>query len=949
HHRYWIEPSASSGDPARLGLTSAKHPLLGAAVESAHDGSVLFTGRLSLTTHPWLAEHVVLGTVMVPGTVFVDLASCAGSETGSPLIDELTLHTPLVLPDTDGVRLQVAVAAPDTTGFRKITIHSQPVDAPADASWAQHATGTLTHTHDTDPDPDTPDLTTWPPPGAVPLPVDDFYERLRRTGVDYGPAFQGLRAAWRRGDELFAELAPGPDHERDAERFAVHPALLDAAVQTQQVDADASDGVSVAFSWHGVRLSGAGPTRLRVRSAPVGEGARSVHVADESGRVVAVVASLAVRPISAEQLRAAGGGVHRDALFRLRWNPVRDADADADGGGARLVLLGTRALTGLDIADSVASPEALGAAAAAGEPLPDGAVLRAFEDGPAAGPGRPTGRTAAEVSARLAAWVGDARLGDARLVVVTRRSVAVDGHAAEPDPAQALVWGAVRVAQAAHPDRIVLVDVDDAPASAAVLPTLPLAGNPRLAVRDGRVFVPSLVRVAPSGRRRAGAAGDGAAGRGTVLVTGADRDLAAAVAGHLVAVHGVRRLVLACHGGRSADGTDRVRRLADRLADAGAHVDVASYAAGDRASLAAVLRAIDAAHPLVGVVHAAGPDQDDGPWPPGPGRLDHALETRAGTAWALHELTAGQDLAFFVTFSSAADVPAAAGRGATGVADAFVDALAVHRRARGLPAVSLAWGPTAVAASGGGGEVPAGLVELSASEALDLFDAALRLDAPVPVLARLDLAALRTRPGAALGPVRDLVREPDPRAAARPAGDPDDADAATYVRRLVTLPGEERERELLALVRAQAAAVLGFTGVEEVAPERAFKEVGFDSLTAVELRNRLVRGTGIRLRSTLVFDFPNPVSLTRHMLQQLADALSAATPVLADLDRLHSALPAVLSEDGAGDRIAQRLRALLALCDTTTGQAGPRGDADADDLQAATDDELFSLVDGGFE
>ncbi|MCC3772323.1 polyketide synthase dehydratase domain-containing protein, partial [Streptomyces sp. UNOC14_S4] len=836
---------------------------------------------------------------------------------------ELTLHTPLVLPETDGVRLQVVVGAPDVAGARTIAVHSRPEDAPADEPWTQHAAGTLTEATADAGATVPPDwTTTWPPAGAVPLDVDGFYERLAASGVDYGPAFRGMRAAWRSGDGLFAEIALGTDHERDTAGFAVHPALLDAGVQTLRADVDAdatdSEDVRVAFSWHGVRFfHAAGTVALRARLAPTGDGAVSMSVADEEGRTVAVVESLTVRPISAEQLRAAGG-VRRDSLFRMCWNPVPVPGT----GSGRLVLLGENVPAALDPAGRWPSVEELGAAVAAGEPVPDVAVLRAPDTAQVA-PG-----PRADVLAQAAAWAADPGFGSARLVVVTRRAVSTDGDDQAPDPAQAALWAALRALQAGHPDRIVLADIDSDPAW-DVLPTLPFAEEPRLAVRGGRVLAPRLRRVGPADRQSAGVPDLRSVADGTVLVTGADGPLAAALAGHLIAAHGVRRLTLVPSGGRD---TDAVRQLAHRLTEAGTDVEVLTRTPELRAGSAA-------GHALTGVLHAAEVNHGDRAPSSGPELLEYEE-----AAQALHELIAEHDPAFFVTLSSADDLPGAAGRTGVGAADALTEALTAHRRARGLPVLSLAWGPNAFGGSHGEGELPAGLVELPETETLALFDAALGLaGGPELVLARLDRAALLAHPEAVRGPLRDLAGGADARRSGRGADTQDALGADALARRLATLSEDERERELVTLVRTQAAAVLGLPGTEEVGPERAFKEVGFDSLMAVELRNRLMRGTGVHLRSTLVFDYPNPVSLARHVLERLAEAASAATPMLADLDRLHEALPTALSEDGARDRIAERLRELLALCEA------PDDTLEADDLESATDDELFSLVDQGFE
>ncbi|MFE5526824.1 acyltransferase domain-containing protein [Embleya sp. NPDC056538] len=880
--RYWLDEGARSGDPAGLGLAAVAHPLLGAAIRPAQGAGLLFTGRLSTATHPWLADHVVLGSTIVPGTVFVDLVLWAGAEAECPVVDELTLHTPLVLPEHGGVHVQVTVDGPDAAGARAVAVYSRPEDAPGEEPWTRHAVGVLVADTEAGAALDAA-AEAWPPVGAKPIEVADFYARLMGSGVDYGPAFRGMRAAWRRGDEVFADVALPAGEERDAHRFGVHPALLDAGVQTLRVDPGQldEDDIRVAFSWHGVRLFAAGATRLRVSCVPSGEGAVSLRITDETGRAVAAVEALTVRAISAEQLRRAGGG--RDALYRLAW---RASSVPVPVAAPRVAVVGGWDPPGLG--GSVDRYPGVAELASSERPLPD-LVLLPVGDPDADVPfsERRMREVTAELVGRLEAFLGDERLAPARLVVVTRSAVVVDGDASLGDPTSASVWGVVRAAQAGHPGRIVLVDLDDEPASAAVLAAVASAGGePQFAVRGGRVSVPRLERIPASGGARS------AVGTGTVLIAGADRAVGARVAEHLAEAYGVGRFVLLSVDPSGAGPTEPLARLRE----AGVEVVSAAWDGHDSGGLAALL----AEHRPVGVVDASG---------------------ESDAAWALHELTADVDLAFFVLFSSAASLLGSSTYAATAGVDALHDALAAHRRARGLPGVSLACGTDPLP----------GLP--------DLFDEAMRREDAVLVSASTDLTGpASTSP---LSPSRNGSRT-------IPAETSTEADGEALVRRLAALPEEERERELVGLVRAQAAAVLGHAGIGEIGPERAFKEVGFDSLTAVELRNRLIRGTGVGLRSTLVFDFPTPRILARHLSGRLVEAASPIGALLADLDRFEGELHAVLGEADARDRLAERLRRLLADC-TAPDESAPTTADDVSDVQSATDDELFSLVDQGFE
>ncbi|MGW3297782.1 acyltransferase domain-containing protein, partial [Streptomyces xiamenensis] len=284
HQRYWLETGGAATDMASVGLTPAAHPLLGAAVPLAGGEGVVLSGRLSLRSHPWLADHAVGGTVLLPGTAFVELAVRAGDEAGCGRIDELTLHAPLIIPEQGGVRLQIAVGEPGADGARSLQIHSQPDDAP-DAAWRLHAEGTLLP--DAPPAPAAADFTAWPPPGAEPLDIENLYTGLEQSGYGYGPLFQGLRAAWRLGDEVFAEVGLAGELSGEAAAFGVHPALLDAALHALGVGGLVDDRVArLPFAWRGVALRAEGAALLRVRLAPAGPDAVSLRAADATGAPV---------------------------------------------------------------------------------------------------------------------------------------------------------------------------------------------------------------------------------------------------------------------------------------------------------------------------------------------------------------------------------------------------------------------------------------------------------------------------------------------------------------------------------------------------------------------------------------------------------------------------------------------------------------------------------------
>ena len=926
--RYWLAPTAGAGSAGAVGQVAIDHPLLGAAVALADGEGWLFTGRLSLQTHPWLADHVVFGTVLLPGAAFVELLLHVGRQLGCECVRELVLEAPLVLdarrPGEDAVQIQIAVSEPDDSvpPARTVAIYSrgeraatdrEPADAAAggelvEAPWTRHARGRLEPAGGLAPAGEAASSAAagalagvWPPPGAEEAPIGGLYDELAGAGLEYGPVFQGLQAAWRRGEEVFAQVALAQEQQLEAGSFGVHPALLDAALHAAAVNApgDTGGGPRLPFSWGGVTLHVAGASVLRVRVGPSGDGALSVVVADAAGELVASVDSLALRAAPAEQLGGAAGAP-RDAMFAVEWTPIAAGAENAggvdlvalaeveEGEGAVAEAVWVRVPSGLEALEALPGAEAV----SGGSRAPDGDVV-----GEAHGVAR-------GVLALLQRWLADERFTSSRLVLVTEGAVAV-GAEDVPGLACAPVWGLVRSAQSEHPGRLVLVDVDGQDTSWTALAAAVGSGEPQVAVRGGAMLAARLARVAAEdvagdGVARDGVAGEGVVGDGvagdgvaaggdsaagaaageeadvgTVLLTGGTGGLGALVARHLVQERGARSIVLASRRGLQAPGAVELR---EELEGMGARVVIAACDASDREALERVLGLVPEEHPLGMVVHAAGV-LDDGVIDSLTGeRLDGVLAGKLDAAWHLHELTAEMGVREFVLFSSFASVYGSPGQASYAAANAFLDALAAYRRARGLPGVSVAWGLWDAEAGMGGrlGEAElarlgrSGMVALGVEEGLELLDTARASSHALLAGVPLDMRALSAAIGDGEVPwlLRGLVRG---RRRARVAA------AGSFAARLEGVPEGERGRVVLELVRAQAAAVLGHASLELVPPDRAFRELGFDSLAAVELRNRLDAATGLRLPATLVFDRPNPAALARHLLGLLGGTGTSVT------------------------------------------------------------------------
>ncbi|MEU7564335.1 type I polyketide synthase [Streptomyces eurythermus] len=1040
---YWAETSpAGVGDlaAARFGMTWQEHPFLAGAFRPAGSGEVMLAGRLSLATHAWMTDHAVSGTALLPGTAFVELALQAGSAAGCAVVEELEVRAPLVLPERGGVRLQVRVADADESGRRRLSVHAQPDEPDVsgagglgtdedEAPWTLHAVGVLAPVGvrrpegDSGPAPDAWAGAAWPPAGAVPVEPAALYERFSELGYEYGEVFHGLRSVWCRDGEVFAEVRLPGRVVADAPRHAVHPALLDAALQPWMAGGlfeVPDDSLLLPFVWRGMTVHAPGADTVRVRLARDADGALSCQAVDLSGAPVFSLDALAMRPVERGRLAAAlGASAAAAPLYQVAWRavcarpagpPVRWALIGGDRLQARLPhggeaeAAGFTAYAGLD--DLRRDLDAAGV-------VPE-AVVVAF--GPHRLPDDLPGRSVdAEARAVLRQglalvqeWLADERLADVRLVVLTERAVAAGPDEDVPALASSGLWGLLRSAQSEHPGRFGLLDVDGHDASASAIPVALreiAEGTPQLAVREGTLYAPALVRTQepagdpdspaavrdPDTVRAPGASGTPAApgpaadaprlGDGTVVVTGATGTLGRLFARHLVRRHGVRHLLLLSRSGAAAPGGDEL--MAD-LREQGAEPELVACDAADRDALRSVLAGIPGSRPLTGVVHAAGVLDDGAIEALDPDRIDSVLRSKADAALHLHELTADRRLAAFVLFSGAAGLLGRPGQANYAAANTFVDALAHRRRAHGLPALSLAWGLWGEA-TGMTGHLAerdlrrmrrSGIAPMSDEQGLALFDRALALapDHALLVPMRLDQAAL-ARERAAHGPeaVPELLRTLVPAAAVRRtaaarhgASATEDARASAAVtpgelaERLAALDEPARGRELLQLVRTQVAKVLGYSGPAAVEPGRPFRDAGFDSLMSVELRNQLNAATGLRFPATIVFDHPTPRAVAEHIGTELGLAGGGEDAAAAALSSLETLLTAVADMDADDSRravVRRRLEAALlavgaagAASDATDGPSrsgeDPTGTRAAveERLDSASDDDLFAFI-----
>ncbi|MBW8818464.1 MAG: SDR family NAD(P)-dependent oxidoreductase, partial [Streptomyces sp.] len=702
HQTFWLAPAPARGTG---GLAAHGHPILTSTTTLPDGDSVLYTGTLSPASHPWLADHAIGGTPLLPATAFLEMALRVGADVDLPHLDELALEHPLAV--AEPVRLLVTLGPPDGAR-RPVSVHSRPADDSESetAPWTRHAhgfvSGTAPAAGQREP------AKEWPPAGAEPVDTEHLYPQLADHGYHYGPAFQGLTSAWH--DAARRTVHAGvrlPDLQHaDAGSYLLHPALLDAALHVvalgDLLPLDSEENY-LPFAWTGVTLfpaedSDTPVTEVRVRATVEGTDTLTVTLTDPAGRPLLSVQALAFRRMAVPRRQ-------RRDLFHVEWIET-PAPMPTDLRSTTILRLDELAAQ-TSAADVPARAHAL-----------TGSVLTSVQG-----------------------WLAEERPEAERLVVVSREAVATGSAEDVSDLAQAAVWGLIRSAQSENPDRLVLVDTD-AGATDTDLAAALGTGEPQIAVRGGRLFVPRLAHAVTG----ADAAGPGLDANGTVLITGATGALGRLFARHLVSHYGARHLLLASRRGLNAPGATE---LHDELTALGATVRIEATDIADHEQLRRLLADIPAEHPLTAVVHTAGVIDDGTIGALSAERLDAVLRPKVDAAWHLHELTREHNLAVFALFSSLAGTLGNPGQANYAAANTFLDALAHHRRHHGLPATSLAWGLWATGMADTLDRAEQTRVERAGVRALtpelgtDLFDAALADSRPTLVPAAFDFPALR--------------------------------------------------------------------------------------------------------------------------------------------------------------------------------------------------------------
>ncbi|MEL4889498.1 SDR family NAD(P)-dependent oxidoreductase [Pectobacterium betavasculorum] len=913
HRRYWLQ-----APPARPtldgGFFAVKHPFLHACIDNAAQQSWIFTGQLDAARQPWILEHRVADIPAGAGTMTAEMILSIGEQVGCQRLDDLFLHAILPLNECIPTSIQLHVSPPEADGGRTVEAYfHQPGDPePREyhmAPWKRYATCRLVP--DEKLSPEWPDFhnDNWPPADAKPVDFTPIYEHLAAQGVILGNAFQRLINVWEHEDGLYIEATSPESHAELGEDFILHPTLLDAGMQAALLEqlkpGEENIQPRLLFSLSGIRQYIRGAQRLRghlvrktTEPSPSGYSEYALRLADDTGRAAAIIDSIVLKSSNSPRLSPS-----RPPFYHLAWREIAQ-DASTTKPKIRWIVPQNRLrerFSGLiKEQDASNAYDDMHQALATFSPQPDEIAVFIAPDGDDTLEYIDHGPTHSTLNA-LQTWLNDPRATDVPLLIVTQGAIATNDRENVPNLAQSPVWGLVRTAQLEYPGRFCLLDINEVENTA--LSSIHTAINtlshePQLALRKGKILAPRLVKTVGNGDLTAYNHADQPENPsrnlnpdGTVLITGGTGALGKVIAKHLVEHHGVRHVLLASRRGKDAPGANA---LLKDITELGAQATIVACDIANVAAVASLLDTIPTAHPLTAVIHTAGSVDTATLKTMSAEQIDNVLQSKAVSAWNLHQLTQHHDLAAFILYSSAVSILAQKGQGNYAAANAFLDALAHHRRHQGLPATAMAWGMWAERSEMGeqlGDDdiqhiIATGQIPLSRPQGLAFLDTVVGAQVvnhpPLLIPARLNLEALREQ-----GDIPLLAEVLPARTAAR--------DSVSASPQIANMPEKERLPYLLNVIIQYAGEVLSHPDPESIRSDVEFITLGFDSLTSVEMGSRLSQTFGVRIPATAIFDHSTPQALAQFLLSILVGEMhttsaEAHVDIKKDADRFYHQL-----------------------------------------------------------
>ncbi|WP_456319950.1 SDR family NAD(P)-dependent oxidoreductase [Mycobacterium basiliense] len=872
HHHYWLTPTTTT-DITAAGLDHPDHPLLGAITDLADQDQIILSARLSTHTQPWLASHRVHDTIIFPAAGLIELLLHAGQHTHYPTIDELILHSPLTLPEHTPTDLQITIHPPDDTNRRPLTVHTRTTTNDHHNPWHLHATATLS-THQ----PPTP--TNHTPPPLQPINPDDFYHQLATHGLHYQPPFQNVHALHHpptNPDTIYAHIALPPDTTTTG--YGIHPALLDAALHPLTTlththpDTD-PDTTPLPFALTGITLHATTATQLHTQLTRTNTNTYTLHATDPTGAPVITITTLTLRDLPHTPQQPTPTPHH--SLFHLDWPalpPTTPNTPETPNTNWALITPDTTnnphlppTLNHLPTHPDLTHPDLTHHDLLIWplpQPHPNTTDLQHLHT------------LTQHTLTQLQHWLTRPDTTHTHLAILTHHAITTSPHDPHPNLAHAATWALIHTTQNEHPHRITLIDTDHTPTTNTTLPTLLTTlkhtTEPQLALRHGTTHTPRLTPTPQT--TPAPETTPTWDPQGTVLITGGTGMLGALFAEHLITHYGTRHLLLVSRRGPTAPGATELHQ---HLTNLGAHVTITACDTTNPHHLATLLDTIPTEHPLTAIIHTAGILDDAVLTELTDTQLHSVLAAKADTAWHLHQLTTNHNLAAFIMFSSIAATLGSPGQANYAAANAALDAIAHHHP----NATSLAWGywetPSAMTAHLNHIDQTRAarnaITPLTTQHGLALFDAALTHHQPTLIPAPLNPRTLnRLAHRNALPPILSALTTTRPHAATTTS-------PTTLSTQLATQTPDQQRHTLTTLVTTTTATVLAHPDPTTLDPDRPFKDLGIDSLTALELRNTLAQHTGQTLPPTLIFDHPTPTTLAHHLTTLLTHHNNTTTP-----------------------------------------------------------------------